>query len=167
MKRIIFITLIQWGLFYTNGQAQITTFVLVRHAEKAADGTPNPDLSPEGKKRATALKDMLGKLKIHQIYATEFRRTQQTAEPIAQALNLTMQLYEAKPNGEWIEKLKKENLGKIALVVGHSNTIPEIVNLLTNSKNFVPLADHEYQNIFVVSLTASGESQVQIWQFPF
>jgi 2,3-bisphosphoglycerate-dependent phosphoglycerate mutase len=167
MSKVWLMTLFFLLSVWTVGQAQISTFIIVRHAEKMADGSKDPDLSSEGKKRAEALNQMLIKLKINQIYATEFKRTQQTAEITAQNQNLKVQSYSAKPDKNFIEKIKQENEGKIALIVGHSNTVNEIINLLTNTQAYSALADNEYRNIFIVNLHKSGESQVQIWQYPF
>jgi 2,3-bisphosphoglycerate-dependent phosphoglycerate mutase len=167
MPKFLWITLFFLLSVCSVGQTQMSTFVIVRHAEKVADGSKDPDLSPEGKKRAEALNQMLSKLKINRIYATEFKRTQQTAQLTAQTQNVQIQTYWAKPDKAFIEKIKQENEGKIALIVGHSNTVNEIINLLSNTQAYTALADTEYQNIYLVNIHQSGESQVLVWQYPF
>jgi broad specificity phosphatase PhoE len=148
-------------------QAQITTFIVVRHAEKMADGSKNPELSPEGKKRADALAKILNKLEINKIYSTNYARTQQTVQPIAQAKGLTINEYEAKPQAAFFQKLLQENEGKTVLIVGHSNTVNEILNILTQTQKYKPLEDSEYQHIFIVAKAKNGDAQVLNWNYGF
>ncbi len=127
--------------------AQGTTF-LVRHAEKApaSEGDKNPPLSPAGRVRAEALAAILRDAGITVIYATEFQRTQQTAEPLARALNLSVTVVPAADTAGLVAKLK--DMRSQALVVGHSNTIPEVVKAL-GAKDAIRIADDEYDSLFV------------------
>ncbi len=93
--------------------AQPTIF-LVRHAERAdtAPGTSptmaaDPDLSDAGRARADSLATALKDAKITAIYATEFKRTQQTAAPLAKALGLTVTIVTSKSAPALVEQLKK------------------------------------------------------------
>jgi broad specificity phosphatase PhoE len=133
------------------------TYYLVRHAEKAeaASGTTmstrgNPPLSVEGEERAQALKDALQSSKIDYIFSTNTTRTLSTAEPLRQLRGLTVEHYGPMPDAAFIEKLK--GIKKNVLVVGHSNTIDDIVNGLTGEKT-VPgdLPESEYNNLFVIT----------------
>lgn len=132
--------------------AQQTIFV-VRHAERAdasTGGSPmmasDPDLSDVGKARAQALASILKDAKITAIYTTQYKRTQQTAEPLAKALGITPTVVPANDMPALIEKLKE---GGNALVVGHSNTIGQVVAQLS-AGDAVKVADDEYDNLFVV-----------------
>ena len=134
--------------------AQPTIF-LVRHAERAdtAPGTSptmaaDPDLSDAGRARADSLATALKDAKITAIYATEFKRTQQTAAPLAKALGLTVTIVTSKNAPELIERLKKSK-GNV-LVVGHSNTVPEIINALGVTTP-VTIGDNEFDNLFLVT----------------
>src|SRR5690348_7712091 len=101
---------------------------VVRHAEKANRGGNDPDLSPEGQKRADALADILKDSQITSVFVTEFKRTQQTAAPIAKAVHVTPTVVPANEIGALADKLRALNGN--ALVVGHGNTIPDLLKAL-------------------------------------
>lgn len=133
--------------------AQQAIFV-VRHAERA-DASPgaapmmasDPDLSEAGKARAQALAKVLADAKITAIYTTQYKRTQQTAEPLAKALGIQLTVVPANDMPALVEKLKGTSGN--ALVVGHSNTVGPIVNQLGAAES-IAVADDEYDNLFVV-----------------
>lgn len=132
--------------------AQQAIFV-VRHAERAdasTGGSPmmvgDPDLSDAGKARAQALAATLKDAKITTIYTTQYKRTRQTAEPLAKALGIQPTVVAANDMPALIEKLKG---GGNALVVGHSNTIGQVVAQL-GAGDPIKVADDEYDNLFVV-----------------
>lgn len=102
---------------------------LVRHMEKQRDGSKDPQLTEKGWNQANKLKDLLLDKGIQAVYATNYQRTQQTAEPIAKALGLDVIQYDPKNLKDFAEKLKAS--GQKALVVGHSNTTPELAFHLT------------------------------------
>ena len=124
------------------------TVFLVRHAEKAQSGdNKDPELSEIGRARAKSLATMLIDAGITAIYATEFKRTQQTAEPFARALGLKTTIVPAKEAGALVATLK-EAPGN-ALIIGHSNTIPEILKALgVTTPQLVDETD--YDNLFVL-----------------
>jgi phosphohistidine phosphatase SixA len=132
--------------------AQQTVFV-VRHAERAdaaAGSSPmmasDPDLSEAGKARAQSLAAALKDAKITAIYTTQYKRTRQTAEPLAAVLGLQLSVVPAADVAGLIAKVKA---GGNALVVGHSNTVGEIVAALGVAEP-VKLADDEYDNLLIV-----------------
>jgi 2,3-bisphosphoglycerate-dependent phosphoglycerate mutase len=127
--------------------AQSTVFV-VRHAEKA-DGTKDPDLSEAGRARADALSKTLKDAKITAIYATEFKRTQQTGAPVAKALGLSVTTLPASDNAALATKLRGAKGS--SLVIGHGNTIPDLIKALGSSEQ-INIADNDYDNLFVVLL---------------
>lgn len=134
--------------------AQHTVF-LVRHAERA-DSSPgtsptmaaDPDLSEAGRTRAEHLAQALKDAKITAIFTTEFKRTQQTAAPLAKALGLTVKIVTSKSEAGLIADLKAAK-GNV-LVVGHSNTVPEIVKQLGVTTP-VSIGDDDFDNLFIVS----------------
>jgi broad specificity phosphatase PhoE len=144
MKLIILCFLLLSPLLST-ATAQSTIFI-VRHAEKA-DATKDPDLSEAGRARAEALAKMLRDANITAIYATEFKRTQQTAAPLAKALGLTVTLLPAKDNAAPKLRNSKGN----SLVVGHGNTIPDLIKELGLSET-ISIAENDYDNLYVVVL---------------
>jgi phosphohistidine phosphatase SixA len=136
-----------------DGFAQGVIFV-VRHAERAdtSGGAPakmatDPDLSEAGRTRAGALAALLKDADIGAIFVTEFKRTQQTAAPLAQALGIAPVVVPAKDTAGLAARLKK--VAANALVIGHSNTVPDVVSAL-GVADPVEVADTEYDNLFVV-----------------
>ena len=132
--------------------AQSTVFV-VRHAERADAGMTaapgaDPDLSDIGRARAASLAAMLKDARIAHIFVTEFKRTRQTAEPLATQLKLEPTVVSSKSTPGVAERVTRAP-GNV-LVVGHSNTVPEILKAL-GVEEVVALADAEYDNLFVVT----------------
>lgn len=127
--------------------AQPTIFI-VRHGEKA-DSSNDSDLSEAGRTRAEALAKMLKDKNITAIYATEFKRTQQTAAPLAKTLGITVTTLPAKDNAALIAKLR--SLNGNALVVGHGNTIQDLVKALGISEP-INIGENDYDNLFEIVL---------------
>jgi broad specificity phosphatase PhoE len=131
-----------------NASAQ-PVVVIVRHAEKAADVGNDPDLSTAGRARAEALARMLKDSGITAIFTSEFKRTQDTAAPTATSAHVTPTVVAAKDTAALVAKLHQLNGN--ALVVGHGNTIPDIVKALgINSAINIPETD--YSELFIVTL---------------
>ena len=86
------------------------------------------------------------------MYSTPFRRTEETARPIAEALDLPLNTYDAADTEAIMEKIVKDHKGKIILVVGHSNTLPALMGNMGASKRVPPIAENEYDNIYIVSI---------------
>ncbi|MGN6399493.1 MAG: SixA phosphatase family protein [Flavisolibacter sp.] len=128
-----------------------TTYYVVRHAEKEATNTMANDvpLSAEGRQRAEALKDVLLDKKIQFIYSTNYLRTKSTAQPLAEAKNIVIQMYDPRDTG-FVSRVKSLHGGDV-LIVGHSNTVDDIVNKL-EGKTVIPgdLPESEYGDLFVV-----------------
>jgi phosphohistidine phosphatase SixA len=146
MKRFGFCFVVLSALLAT-ATAESTLFV-VRHAEKA-DATKDPGLSEAGRARAKALAQMLRDANITAIYATEFKRTQQTAAPLAKALGVALTTLPASDTAALAAKLRA--LPGNALVVGHSNTIPDLIKALGISEA-INIAENDYDNLFAVVL---------------
>jgi broad specificity phosphatase PhoE len=133
--------------FLSTATAQSTIFI-VRHAEKA-DATKDPDLSEAGRARAEALAKMLKDTNITAVYATEFKRTQQTATPLAKALSITITTLPAKDNAALLAKLRASTGN--ALVVGHGDTISDLIKALGISDP-INIGENDYDNLFAVVL---------------
>jgi phosphohistidine phosphatase SixA len=133
------------------------TVLLVRHAERADAGmsgagsmATDPDLSDVGRARSESLARMLKDAGIVAIYVTEFKRTQQTAAPLAKALGIEAITVPANTPGTLLEALK--TAGGNVLVVGHSNTVPDLLRGL--GVTAVKIDDKEFDNLFVVTMGA-------------
>lgn len=105
---------------------------LLRHAETAADTRtePDPDLSEAGRERAAALGRLLGHAGVTRLYASEFRRTRATLEPLATAVGLEVESVPAAEAARLVERLRALPPGSVAVVCGHSNTVPALVTAL-------------------------------------
>ncbi|MCA8974257.1 MAG: histidine phosphatase family protein [Planctomycetes bacterium] len=125
--------------------------ILVRHAEKANDGTDNPPLSAAGTARADELARVLEFVDLNAVYATTYQRTQLTATPTAIAKNLTPVL---QNDLDQLETALKSSWST-TLVVGHSNTVPDLVNRLAGT-SLADLPESEYDHMFVVYRTRWG-----------
>jgi broad specificity phosphatase PhoE len=147
---------------FSLAQAQPTTFILVRHAEKENDGTKDPDLTEAGINRAQLLSRMLQKMAVSAIYSTAYKRTRNTVAPLAKAKGLRVQDYEALKSGE-IDQMLKTNSGGTIVVVGHSNNIPWIANYLTGKETYNDYADSDYENIFIVTVVEKGKNAKVAW----
>jgi broad specificity phosphatase PhoE len=122
---------------------------IVRHAEKASTGGKDPDLSVEGQKRADALAHILKDSQITSMFVTEFKRTQETAVPTARAAHVSPTMIPANDIGPLVEKLRA--LTGNALVVGHGNTIPDLLKALGIATP-VSIPEDDYTEIFAVLL---------------
>ena len=114
------------GLAWFFESQATTTIIFVRHAEKAQTPPEDPGLSPAGERRRAELTRQLVDADvvagIDAIYSTPYKRTVQTAQPLAEALNLPINRYDPDDNEAVLDRILKEHKGKIILVVGHSDT---------------------------------------------
>ena len=143
--------------------AQQSIFV-VRHAERADAGpagaaamtapSTDPPLSAAGHERAARLATMLRSAEIKQIFTTEFLRTRQTAAPTAEALKLDVAPVSSRDMNALIARVTAAQAN--VLVVGHSNTVPDILKRL-GIKDAVTIADSEHDNLFIVFRPATGD----------
>jgi broad specificity phosphatase PhoE len=139
-----------------------TTIFLVRHAEKdAAVLGPDPPLSAAGLARADRLAHALGKEKIAAIYVTEWQRTQLTAAPLRKQLGDTLRVLRGRDYAAQARRIAAESRGRTALVVGHSNTIPELILALTG-KPVPPWRETEFDPLYVVVLHRGGSKIVRL-----
>ncbi|MBT8402933.1 MAG: histidine phosphatase family protein [Gemmatimonadetes bacterium] len=137
---------------------------LVRHAERAdagADDQPDPELSDVGRVRAAELARFLGEAGLTSIYSTSYQRTMQTADPLAQALGLTVESYDPRSMGSLIEILRRPGRH---LVVGHSNTTPALVEQLGGDPGS-SIEVEEYDRIYVLHIGRDGDVQTTVLRF--
>jgi broad specificity phosphatase PhoE len=160
---IVIYTAIAIGLAWFFESPATTTIIFVRHTEKAAEPGSDPGLSAAGQRRAAELARQLVDADvvagIDAIYATPYRRTQETAQPTADALDLPINTYDAADTEAVLETILKNHKGKIILVVGHSNTVPVLIANLGASKKVPPIHEDEYDNIYVISIPWFGKTK--------
>lgn len=132
------------------------TLYLVRHAEKQINSA-DPLLSTCGSERAVQLAKILSKAQIKNIYSTDYKRTMATATPLAKQEKLTINTY--APQKLKTFALQLINKKQTALIVGHSNTTPQLTALLTNktvsanagnNRWLAPLTENDYQMLYQV-----------------
>lgn len=156
-------TAIAVGLAWFFESQATTTVIFVRHAEKAGTPAENPGLAPAGERRVAELTRQLVDADvvagIDAVYSTPFRRTRQTAQPLAEALDIPITTYDPDDNEAVLEEILANHKGEIILVVGHSNTIPGLIADLGASKNVPPIAENEYDNIYLVSIPWFGKTK--------
>ena len=129
------------------GASEDPTVYLVRHAEKSSG--PDPVLTEQGRVRAERLAVQLADAGITQIYSTDYRRTTQTAAPLAETLGIGITPYDPFDLSALSEVLRTK--GETALVVGHSNTIPVLAELLSGEPQ-EPIEEAEYDRLYAISL---------------
>jgi broad specificity phosphatase PhoE len=123
--------------------------VIVRHGEKAANGSSDPDLSSAGRARAEALSRILKESGITAIFTTELKRTQETAAPTATSTHVAPTVVPAKDTVALVAKLHQ--LSGNALVVGHGDTIPNIIKALGIDVP-INIPDADYSELLIVTL---------------
>lgn len=134
-----------------------TTYYISRHGEKAGGGGSDPSLTPEGERQAAALGDYLKGKNIGAVYSTNYLRTKATAKPTADEHHLPVRLYGATASGALVDSLKAANK-KNVLIVGHSNTVDDLVNRFVGTNAVTDLPDSEYGTLFVVRKKKGGYS---------
>jgi broad specificity phosphatase PhoE len=146
-KYIVFLLLFGFQIHF--GQNKTTQYYFIRHAEKA-DSSKNPDLSKKGLERALEWKALFSAIQFDAVYSTDFKRTLQTIHPIVVENDQLLKLY--NPQILDIETFKKETKGKTILIVGHSNTIPKMVNQLIKENKYGDIAENQFGNLYIVTL---------------
>jgi broad specificity phosphatase PhoE len=138
-----------------------TTVILVRHAEKAAEPASDPGLSPAGEQRSRDLVQLARDAGVTAIITTQFARTRATAQPLATALGVKPDIVDARgtTHPQDVANAIRMHAGASVLVVGHSNTIPAIIAAL-GAPQPPPICDAEYDNVYIVTLPASGTPRV-------
>lgn len=160
---IIIYTAIAIGLAWFFESQATTTIIFVRHADKAAMPADDPGLSEAGQRRVAELTRQLRDADvvagIDAIYSTPLRRTQETAQPIADALDLPINTYDPSDTEAVLDRILKDHKGKIILVVAHSNTVPVLIANLGASKKVPPIQEDEYDNIYIISIPWFGKTK--------
>lgn len=138
-------------------QQDAAVVYLVRHAERAEDGTRDPVISLPGWDRARLLAETLRDARLTHIHTTDYRRTRMTGRPTADATGLTMQTYDPRDLAAFARRLRSTP-GR-HLVLGHSDTTPALVEALGGDPG-TPIEEMEYDRLYVVTLTGDGASTV-------
>lgn len=134
------------------------TFVVVRHAEKGTDDARDPSLNDAGRTRADRLARLLSDAPLTAVYATAYRRTQQTAQPVADGHRIGIMTYDAKiSDAVFASQLRAAHARGTILVVGHSNTVPGIVAALSGTA-VEAIPDDQFDRIYRVGIDPEGKA---------
>ena len=140
-------------------QDTATTFILLRHAETTGIGS-DPALSTAGQDRAAELVRILKNIPLNAVYSTNFNRTRQTAQAIATDKSLALQTYNAFAPDQLADNALAAQRHGAVLVVGHSNTVPELLNVLTGTNVYLQLPESQYDNLYLVTVFEKGRAKV-------
>ena len=169
LQVLVIYTAIAIGLAWFFESQATTTIIFVRHAEKAFAQDGDPGLSEAGNRRVAELARQLVDADVVRgvdaIYTTQYLRSQETARAVASRhqdvrdKSLPINTYDASDTETVLEDILRDYKGKIILVVGHSNTIPPLIANLGASKKVPPIAEDEYDNIYIISIPWFGKTK--------
>lgn len=146
--------------YFTTFSRPVTTVILVRHAEKKIEpNNPDPDLAPEGEARAQEIARMFSGANINAIYATQFKRTQQTVKPLSDRTGVPITVINANQTDELVRQLQTGHRGQTVFIAGHNNTVPAVVSALSGEA-FPVIPESEYDNMFIVTIYRFGKAKV-------
>ncbi len=141
--------------------------ILVRHAEKVTEDPKerDPDLTPRGQERAARLATLLGKTPISRLFATEYKRTQQTLVPLAERAGKPVEVRAAARTSDLVRELRDAPPGSTTVVATHSNVLPMIVMELGGGalRDVGPdgaLPEGEYARVLVLSVGCSATASL-------
>lgn len=134
----------------------VTTFICVRHTEKQSE-SDDPELTQLGVNRANDLSNLLANIPIDAIYSSDYRRTKMTAMPTSRRKKIKISLYDPSELESFADELWSKHKEKTVLVVGHSNTTPQLTNYLCKNSTYGDISHDEYDQIYVVAESRSGE----------
>lgn len=153
-----------------TGDVKVMTVFLVRHAEKAAAPAQDPPLNEAGRMRAETLARMLEKSGVKAIYTSQYLRTKETGETVAKRLGVTVSSVSLSSKPDKPREVSDESIraltdkvlthaGEAVLVVGHSNSVPEVIRMLGG--DVVPkIEESVFDDLFVVTVYAGGRAKV-------
>ena len=147
--------------YFTTFSRPVTTIILVRHAERynIEPGNQDPELTPEGLQRAEEIARVFGETGINAIYATQYKRTQQTVKPLADRTGVAVRLLQSNQTDELINQLQTTNRGQTVFIAGHNNTVPAIVSTLSG-ETYPTIPESEFDNLYIVTIYRFGKAKV-------
>ena len=154
MRKYIVIALMLMGQI--SIAQEVTTYYLIRHAEKDRTdlSNQNPHLTPVGQERAKNWQKVFSAVPFDVVYSTPYHRTRETAQPTANAKQLSVESYD--PRNLYNASFKAKNDGKIVLVVGHSNTTPALANKILGREEYLQIDVHTNGNLYIIQVTPQG-----------
>jgi Fructose-2,6-bisphosphatase len=146
--------------YYITFRRPVTTVILVRHAEKIIDpNNPDVDLSEAGYARAKEIAREFGDAGINAIYATQYKRTQETVKPLSDKTGVPVTIINSTNTADLLTQIRAQHSGQTVFIAGHNNTVPEIVEALGGPK-YPTIPESEYDNLFIVTVYRTGKARV-------
>src|SRR5947208_17108316 len=146
--------------YFTTFRLPVTTIILIRHAEKIIDpNNPDVDLSAAGQARAQEIARVFGDAGINAIYATQYKRTQETVKPLSDKTGVPATIVNSKNTADLLAQLRAQHSGQTIFIAGHNNTVPEIIAAL-GGPQYPIIPETEYDNLFVVTVYRTGKAKV-------
>lgn len=146
--------------YFATFSRPVTTVILVRHAEKNLEpNNQDPDLSPDGFARAQEIARVFGGAGVNAIYATQYKRTQETVKPLSDQTGLPVTVLEASKPDQLVQQIQTTGRGQTIFVAGHNNTVPAIVSTLSG-ETYPVIPESEYDNLFIVTIYRFGKARV-------
>ncbi|MCC6170614.1 MAG: histidine phosphatase family protein [Gammaproteobacteria bacterium] len=150
------------ALTYLN---DVSTVVVLRHAEKAASPAGDPALTEEGRARAERLAQMFGDAAadlgaVRLVISSDARRARETAAPLAARLGLAVRVLPAADVDAVVQTVHREGRGLTSLVVGHADTVPRLIAALGDGPAQVTVEEGDYGSIFIVTISSFGPAKV-------
>lgn len=146
--------------YFATFRRPVTTVILVRHAEKIIDpNNADVDLSDAGQARAQEIARIFGDTGINAIYATQYRRTQETVKPLSDKTGVPITIVNSKNTADLLAQIRAQHSGQTILVAGHNNTVPEIIAAL-GGPQYPIIPESEYDNLFIVTVYRTGKAKV-------
>jgi broad specificity phosphatase PhoE len=146
--------------YFATFSRPVTTVILVRHAEKNIEpNNQDPALAPPGFERAQEIARVFGEAGVNAIYATQFKRTQQTVKPLADRTSVPVSLLDANQTDELVRRIQTDHRGQTVFIAGHNNSVPAIVSKLSG-ETYPLIPESEYDNLFIVTIYRFGKAKV-------
>ena len=144
--------------------ANSTVVIVIRHAEKEAISAPDPELSEAGQARAALLVRMFGETpgagRLDAIYTSSALRSRMTAAPLAARLGIVPIVAPSDDPKGLAHRIVRENSGKRVMVIGHANTVPDIVAALSGQSDIPPIGEEEFGTMYIVTVPRIGHANV-------
>jgi 2,3-bisphosphoglycerate-dependent phosphoglycerate mutase len=163
LRRLFVASALLWAAAPLAAQANPVTVFVVRHAEKGP-GTPDPSLTDAGRERAAQLARVVSDVHPTALFATEFKRTQETLAPLAAATAVTVTVTLARDVDGLVARLRVLPPGSRAVVATHSNLVDQIVQKLSGVR-MTALTDADYDRLVVVTLLGNGKSDAVVLRY--